>query len=142
MSAGNAIPIRARARRSPRPKRPTEADIAADFEAQPPQFTEQEIFNIERKFVDDASGILRRMALASLARSGGELRDAVIDDRAAALDFAKVCNGSRDYAARLREFAGLMETASMRLMIGMCFRDDGPEILEEGKCEPEKGVRS
>jgi hypothetical protein len=122
-------------------KRPTEADIAADFEAQPPQFTQHEIFEIEKKFVDDASGILRRMALASLARSGKELRDAVMDDRAHALEFAKVCNGARDYAARLREFAGLMETASMRLMIGMCFREDGPQILEEGKCAPATEAR-
>jgi hypothetical protein len=139
MSTSNATPIRAR--RSPRPKRPTEADIAADFEAQPPQFTEQEIYDIERNFVDAGAGVLRRMALATLGLSGKELRDAVIGDRAHALEFAKVCNGARDYAARLMEFAGMMETASMRLMIGMCFRDDGPQILEEGKCAPAAEVR-
>jgi hypothetical protein len=122
-------------------KRPTDADIAADFEAQPAQCTEQEIYDIERNFVDAGAGVLRRMALATLGLSGKELRDAVIGDRAHALEFAKVCNGARDYAARLMEFAGMMETASMRLMIGMCFRDDGPQILEEGKCAPAAEVR-
>jgi hypothetical protein len=120
-------------------KRPTEADIAADFEAQPPQFTQQEIFNIERSFVD--WGVLRRTALATLARSGKELIDAVSDDRADALDLAKLCNEARDYATRLKEFAGLMETASMRIMIAMCFRDDGPQILAKGKCAPATEVR-
>jgi hypothetical protein len=141
MSTSYARPIRAGARRAPRPKRPTEADITSDFEAQPPQFTEHEIAQLERNFVDAGRRTLRRTALATLARSGKELINALIDDREAALAFAKVCNGARDYAARLREFADIMETASMRLMIGMCFRDDGPQILEEGKCAPATEVR-
>jgi hypothetical protein len=104
--------------------------IAGEFEAQPAQLSKNEVEVIEENFVN--AGVIRRMALGTLSLSGSEIRDAVIDDREGALELAKLCAEAREYATHLKKFAGIMETASVRLMMGLCFREDGPEVLREG----------
>jgi hypothetical protein len=48
---------------------------------------------------------------------------------------AAAVNGTKDYAERLCELARLMDTASTRLRMTLCWRDDMEEIIQDAEAE-------
>jgi hypothetical protein len=58
-----------------------------------------------------------------------------------AVNTAHISDHIEDYADRLRTLADMMHSASMRLRIALCSREDMKSVLEEGKAlEGDSGV--
>jgi hypothetical protein len=104
-----------------------------DFRAQPPQITAEERDQIETRAGDEDDAIVRRLALASLARSGDELIQVASGPRKMAVNTMHVADRIEDYASRLRSLAEIMDSACMRLRIALCTREDMESVLEEAK---------
>lgn len=118
-----------------------EDSFADEFLSQPPQLTADERDQIEVRAGGDHDGIVRRLALASLTRSAAELVEAV-KSREMAVNTAHVSNHIEDYSDRLRSLADMMYSASMRLRLALCSREDMESVVEEGKAlddSPEVG---
>jgi hypothetical protein len=110
-----------------------EDSFADDFLAQPAQITADERDQIETRAGGDDDAIVRRLALASLTRSGAELIESVSVSREMAVSTAHAADRVEDYANRLRSLADMMRSASMRLNIALCAREDMESVLEEAK---------
>jgi hypothetical protein len=123
------------------PLKASEDDSWADklfenFESQPPQITPEQRDELESKFAGNPDGFWRRLALASLTQSGVELiRIMTNDDRDLALEYMRAQSAISEYATRLRSFADMMESASVRIGIALCSRDDMQTLMEEVKAE-------
>jgi hypothetical protein len=111
--------------------------ILSDFDAQPAQITEDWLNEIEASFTGLGMRRSRRAALATLAMSGMELTKAVADDRDAAAAFAVAQLSIKEYAARLREFADMMDSAQTRISVALCIRPDMEALLAEANAECE-----
>jgi hypothetical protein len=61
----------------------------------------------------------RRAALWTLEKSGQELIDAATGEREGAVTMAGVSTAAMDYSKRLREFADVMERASIRIRVAL-----------------------
>jgi hypothetical protein len=109
--------------------------FALQFKEQPPQITPDQCEQMETKFVDNTMAILRRVALASLTRSGSELVEVVTAERDMAIQTERARNYISDYAKRLRSFADMMESASTRMGIALCYREDMQTLMEQVKAE-------
>jgi hypothetical protein len=121
-------------RRVPRRSKPSWGEkLFKDFDAQPAQISAEQLDEMESTFTGNPSGLFRRTALASLARSGAELIEGVTRDRETALEFVRVQDGISDYAKRLRSFADIMDSASVRIGIALCSREDMQTLMEEAK---------
>ncbi len=113
--------------------------ILDDFEAQPSQITDDEIAQIEKVFGrNQPFGPCRRVALASLGRSGRQLIEGIENDRKTALAVAAAELGIKNYANRLRDLAEMMDKASTRILVALAFREDMTEIRAEAKAEFEE----
>lgn len=114
-------------------RKPTWEDgFAAKFDAQPAQITPEQRDRIEAQF-STSNGMWRRLGLATLAQSGSELIEAVTADREIAIEFAYAANITKEYAAMLRNFAGLMDTASARISVALCSRPDMVAVMHEAE---------
>lgn len=108
--------------------------IFENFEAQPPQLTAEQRDEMESAFTGSPDGFWRRLALATLAESGARLIEIMSDDdRDLALEYMRARGAIDGYATRLRSFADMMESASVRIGIALCSREDMPELMEEAK---------
>jgi hypothetical protein len=112
-----------------------EDQFADEFKAQPAQLTTEQVYEMESAFVDNGLGTVRRAALATLSRSGQQLMDSMLSDRDAALSFARSYDQIADYTRRLRSFADMMESASVRIAVALCAREDMPILLDQVKAE-------
>lgn len=111
-----------------------EDKFAENFLAQPAQLTATERDQIEMKADGNHDRKLRRLALHSLSRSGSELIEAAVSvSRETAVDVACLCGDIESYAGRLRSLADMMTSASTRLSISLCARQDMQAIIEEAK---------
>jgi hypothetical protein len=110
-----------------------EDEFAANFIAQPPQLTQDQRIEIEERLTDQQDAIVRRLALESLTRSGAALEDLFRSDRAAAVGAASISENIMEYASRLRSLADMMQSASMRMDVALCAREDMVIVLEEAK---------
>src|ERR1700761_2662973 len=99
------------------------ARLFSDFDAQPAQITEDQLNRIEANFTGLGTRRLRRVALATLAMSGMQLNKAVAQQDVA-VTFAEAKLRIDDYASRLRDFAGVIEDAGMRIGLALCSRPD------------------
>ena len=88
---------------------------------------------MESMFTGNPAGYWRRVALASLARSGAELADGLKDDRETALELGRAQHEIFAYSTRLRILSDMMESASVRIMVALCFREDAQALMEEAK---------
>ena len=107
-----------------------------DFESMKPFLTHNVLGEIEQDMGSNQPwGPWRRVGLAFLTRSGEQLIESVESDRDSAVAMAAAVNGTKDYAERLRELAKLMDTASTRLRMALCWRDDMEEIFQDAEAE-------
>lgn len=105
--------------------------MADDFIAQPAQLTVKQIETVEARLSGNDIG--RRVALVALTKSGAELMEAFSGKRDTALELVRVANAATAYAMLLRNVADLMDTASTRLNLALCSREDMQAILDEVK---------
>jgi hypothetical protein len=121
----------------------TDAEVAEgerlfeQLEAQPAQITPGGTDRIDANFVGISDRRTRRAALWTLEKSGQELIDAAIGEREGAVTMACVSTAAMDYSKRLREFADMMERASIRIRVALCSREDMVSVLEEAETEVE-----
>ncbi len=107
-----------------------------DFESIKPFLTDDVLGEIEQDMGSNQPwGPWRRVGLAFLTRSGKQLIESVEGDRDGAVAMAAAVNGTGDYAERLRELAKLMDTASTRLRMALCWRDDMEEIFQDAEAK-------
>jgi hypothetical protein len=103
------------------------------LEAQPAQITPGSTDKIDANFVDISLRRTRRGALWTLEKSGQELIDAATGERESAVAMACVSVAAEDYSKRLREFADMMESASIRIRVALCSRPDMESVLKEAE---------
>jgi hypothetical protein len=97
---------------------------------EPPVLTDKQVSGIEHKIQRDA---YRRTALVFLAKPFKEMAEKFAKDRKGAVAFADVAYGARAMAQRYKSLSDLLESASMRIEVALCSREDFREVLEEGK---------
>ncbi|HEX3915525.1 MAG TPA: S24 family peptidase [Steroidobacteraceae bacterium] len=107
--------------------------LLSDFDAQPAQITNEQLDAIEADFLGLGKRRSRRAALAAQAMSGIELTKAVTGDRETALAFTVAEISITEYASHLREFADMMKSASARIGIALCSREDMRELYAEAE---------
>jgi hypothetical protein len=91
--------------------------------------TDEQREQFEKRFVHDW-GVTRRYGLAFLTLSGKELVDAAKTyDTEVAVEQARIAQSLDEYAARLRDFAGFMEKAALRMNIALCWRTEDHACL-------------
>jgi hypothetical protein len=98
--------------------------LFADLDAQPPQLSEEERVELESRFASHDVEAWRRLLLDSLTRSGADLVKAATGDAELAIHLQCAADQARWYAERLREFAGVMEGAGLRISLALCSRPD------------------
>ena len=131
--------------RSERPKKKPAHQLERLLPNQPAQLTEEDVITIERRAAGaDENGhidaTIRRLALGSLARPGQQLIDSVTANRETAVATATMLEQFILYARRLRSLADMMESASLRLSLSLCYRDDMSSVLEEASLVPDLEV--
>ncbi len=110
--------------------------LYAKFLQQPAQLTLKQMNLIERRLcTGDAQW--RQLALASLTKSGVELKRRFGATREAAQLAAELLTVADDMGKRLHQLAGLLETASTRLMLSLCERTDMHELIAAARARME-----
>jgi hypothetical protein len=111
--------------------------IWQDFMRQPAQITPEQCDAMEQGFQHRIveTGVARRMALASLARSGRELAEAIgrKAPREAAEAFAEAAAHIEDATDFYKAVTESMETAALRIKIALADRPDMSELLAAAK---------
>ena len=111
-------------------------EFMENFEKLEPSLTDELIGVIEKDIGSNQPwGPWRRAGLCVLTRSGKQLAEAIESDRTGALAMAAVMHSAKSYAEQLRRVADLMDTASTRLMVALCWRDDMEDVIREAKKE-------
>lgn len=113
--------------------------LYAGFLKQPAQLTKAELNALERRLCT-ADAEWRRLALASLTKSGAELKGRFAGSREAAQLAAELLTVAEDMGKRMHELAGMLETASTRLMLSLCERPDMHELIAAAKTQLEGGA--
>jgi hypothetical protein len=109
-----------------------EDGFADEFLTQPAQLSADERDQIETIAGGNDDAIVRRLGLHSLTRSAAELVEAV-KSREMAVSAAHMSDQFENYATRLRSLADMMTSASMRVQLALCTREDMKSIVEEAK---------
>lgn len=105
------------------------------FAKSPAMLTEDMFTEIERGLSTGADGVTRRCGLAMMIKSGRELVDLAQGKRESAVLLAMGAECAKHSAERLRELAGIMDSAHARLLLALASREDMEEVLAEGKAE-------
>lgn len=113
--------------------------LYARFLEQPAQLTAAQVDMLERRLCT-ADAEWRRLALASLTKSGVQLKERFAGSRDAARLAAELLTVADDMGKRLHELAGMLETASTRLMLSLCERPDMQELIATAKAQLERGA--
>jgi hypothetical protein len=117
----------------------TELDaLYAHFLEQPAQLTSAHVNALERRLCT-ADAEWRRLALASLTKSGAELKERFAGSREAAQLAAELLTVADAMGKRLHELGTMLETASTRLMLSLCERPDMKELIAAAKAQMERG---
>ncbi len=107
--------------------------LAADFKAQPAQLTDEQWRQCEqRATANEPFGPWRRIGLISLTKTGQEVID-MVREREGAVHLAAAADQIHRYADALKALAEMMEAASMRLNVALCWRDDCESVMAEAK---------
>jgi hypothetical protein len=109
------------------------AKVLRQMRAAPALFTQEEMYKLEASIAEDRDGMPRRVALALLARPGGDFLDSIAADREAAVALAEVSKSLGGYVKRLRELTKLMEAAQGRMVIALANREDMDSVLKEAR---------
>jgi hypothetical protein len=102
------------------------------FLDQPAQLTEAQVHELETRFIEE-EGVIRRTALASLARSGREMHLSCTRSEEAARAFALMSANIERYVGRLEVFIKLMNTANARVLLALYGRPDRERLLRDAK---------
>lgn len=97
----------------------------------PPLASEQDAFELDRSFREDCNGVMRRMILVMLTKSGRELVENVGKDRAFAVALADVYQHTRGCIERHEALMDLLKAAELRMMIALCTRGDMQQVIDE-----------
>lgn len=111
--------------------------LYASFLQQPAQLTTEQMNALERRLCS-ADAEWRKLALASLTKSGAELKQRFAGSREAARLAAELLTVADDMGKRLHELAEMLETASTRLMLSLCERPDMQELIASAKAQMER----
>jgi hypothetical protein len=110
-------------------------DIFDKLEGQPAPIGPGDADKIDADFVGLSNRRTRRGTLMTLEMSGEQLTDSVTGERGLAVAMACLSIVADDYAKRLREFADMMESASLRIRVALCNRDDMESVLKAAETE-------
>jgi hypothetical protein len=113
--------------------------LYARFLEQPAQLTTAQMNALERRLCR-ADAEWRKLALASLTKSGAELKERFAGSREAAQLAAELLTVADDMGKRLHEIAAMLETASTRLMLSLCERPDMQELIASARAQLERGA--
>lgn len=104
------------------------------FQESPAQLARDQMENMEQRAQDTehSRGVARRLALATLTRSGQEIIDS-IKERSIAVAMADTVRVIDDNVSDLQTLIELMQSASLRITMALCTREDMQEILDEVK---------
>jgi len=86
------------------------------------------------------SGVARRIALAYLGRVWNETAHEIESNRDSAVAMARASDDIAFTAAKYRELADLMDTASTRIKVALCARSDMDAVLSEAKARANEEV--
>jgi hypothetical protein len=109
------------------------------FLQQPAQLTLEQMNLIERRLCTGDTQ-WRQLALASLTKSGAELKQRFAATREAAQLAAELLTVADDMGKRLHQLAGMLETASTRLMLSLCERPDMHELIATAQARMHSGA--
>lgn len=113
--------------------------LYARFLEQPAQLTSAQVNALERRLcTGDAEW--RRLVLASLTKSGRELKERFAGSREAGQLAAELLTVADNMGKRLHEIAAMLETASTRLMLSLCERPDMQELIATARAQLERGT--
>lgn len=113
--------------------------LYARFLEQPAQLTSAQVNALEGRLCT-ADAEWRRLALASLTKSGVELKQRFAGSREAAQLAAELLTVADDMGKRLHELGSMLETASTRLMLSLCERADMQELIATARAQLEGGT--
>jgi hypothetical protein len=108
------------------------AELHRYFLDQPAQLTEDQVYDLETRFIEE-EGVIRRTALASLTRSGRDMHSSCTRSDEVARSFAQMSSHIEHYVARLEAFIKLMNTANARLQLALYGRPDRERLLRDAK---------
>ncbi len=110
-------------------------DIWKNFTTGDAPLSGEQVDTLEKAMQEAESnhGICRRVAVASLGRSGAELVDAANKDREVAVAFAETASCIRSEVERLKSIIEMMESAIFRSELALFEREDMEEIMSEVK---------
>ena len=102
------------------------------FQESPAQLARDQMENMEQRAQDTehSRGVARR--LATLTRSGQEIINS-IKERSIAVAMADTVRVIDDNVSDLQTLIELMQSASLRITMALCTREDMQEILDEVK---------
>jgi hypothetical protein len=106
-----------------------------------PALKGSDVEKIESAAMNPKNHMWRRAALGILAMPPGELFRKIETDREAAVLFAEAAQGIREYLAVERELLRVVDSAQIRVEIGLCKRDDYEEIFVDAKVERKASKR-
>src|SRR5579871_985907 len=112
--------------------------IHNEFMRQPAQLSDAQVREIEERCGSDLERVWRRMALLSLSKSAAELKERFACNRPSAQVAAQLAAVSEEMAGRLRALSDLLHTASTRLWMVLCVREDASELLSAAEAAAEE----
>jgi hydrogenase maturation factor len=112
--------------------------LYARFLEQPAQMSAAQVSALERRLCT-ADSEWRQLALASLTKSGVQLKERFASSRESAQLAAELLTVADDMGKRLHEIAAMLETASTRLMLSLCERPDMQELIAAARAQLERG---
>src|SRR6266404_10771 len=116
--------------------------VYRDFLKQPAQLSKEQAEDIDRMTLDPTSSysVYRRIALASLTRSGAELAEGM-EDAVGAAAMAEAAVQIDRYVERLKSLIEMMTAASVRIELALCKRPDMELLLEQARCDSDLRVQ-
>ncbi len=96
-----------------------------------PLLNRTQLRKAEAAFIGDGWGVIRRSAMSVLSMSGAELVPKITSDRATAEGFARLDDEIQQYLRYLRAHIQLLQTASARTSLALCYRKDKNELRFE-----------
>ena len=96
-----------------------------------PSMTDAEVEETEHTLNDPRRHMWRRAAFGVLSMSGEELFSKIEADRESAVVFAEMAVGIRDYSKDMRGLADLLDSAHVRIELGLCPREDCRTVRAE-----------
>jgi hypothetical protein len=122
---------------------PTDSDEKLYWEIRRcgPTMTNAQAEKFERDDQDPKRHAWRRVAFSFLCMPCEDFFGKIETDRGFAVACAESAEGIRNYVARLRKLAEVLDVAQARIETGLCKRDDYEEVFAKANLEPKASKR-